>query len=1254
MAGEVINDKFIIILSWIVGTSIAGDLLINAGGMSLNHGFRCDTGKYVKNQPNSITVKTDRPSTTTRGWRKNYDTHRESVRGDLIYIIPVPNGEYTVWLYFMETVPTVREGSRVFTVSIQDQHVMQINRGQPLDVFSKNGLDRGLFVNAYKRIVSNGTMKIALGRIPGKGNPMISGIVIRGKNADTLVGNEGITSCPSLTNKISTSIDLRLKKKAPRAARFDDCPRTSDVFINVGGENFGEMFRCDTGSFVSSSKTYSTTTKLSFMGGCTEQYKSHRFSEGGKPLVFNIPVPKGTYFVYLHFMETYFSLSNKRLFTLKINNKTAVGVPHKLDVFNLAGGKDVPYFVDAGKVTSKGRIVIELGAVPGKNNPMISGIGIVGSDADNLVGVIGLKSCSKVTPKSTVICGSNNKVNTDFKNDFHLAHAVSAGPYVKTDFDKDGRAIVELNGIGSHSHSSDPAPGQIVDYSWSWIDPGNRAAVNGVVIMKGPTPKPEFPLGTTTIRLEVRDQYCNKAAENTTVTINSASKSGAYCYFYDFMHSKPKTVPIPFLSTELKPEYASSVGEINFQNTESFGKFRFVSNSFAVRCVFMIKVMTAGVVAYNIRHSGPIKVYSNSELVAVSDIFIINQKTKTKPKFFGIGLHEWQILYFRIDNSPGLLQLQASDGSIISSDVVRHNAADSLPVITDVAPREASPGEFVTIHGSGFFNNVLVKFGNAVAEGLVSNTGSIQLRVPNPISGQLVVEIVVETGAGESNGVSFTYPQVVEPCQIVKFTESSILSSNGKTYEIPDIAVLKYGPDGRLYLGSQKSKVHVLTLDRDLKVTRKCTKEIQEDGVPRWILGIAFNHKSTQLKMYFLSSTFNWKKLNFISDFYHGWSNGKVQSVTLDSATSCFSDAVSDVVTGLPVTNHDHGINALQFLPDGRMLIFIGGFTNGGISEPNDLLGGIPPAPLAGAIVSCPIDGTAEIKYSNLTDPSRARVISGGCKIYATGLRNSFSGEFHTNGNLYVTDNGPNQGFGAFSTDCNGGKTFARNVPDRLIKVEEGKCHGHPHIPRGKAGDANQCVYNSSNCVKALLTNLQSSTNGVLEYRSNLFRGKMKTDLLLAKFSDTANKVGKITRVKLNRFGTIAQNGVTSQFESDSGLSLVEGPRGEIIMSRVFKRSFIVFKPICAKPVRTTFLIGVHPKRGPADGAHKVLITGYNFGKVPTAKFGDLPCTEVEVIDEDSFTCFTPPGVENTQVKVIVVGIAGENVPTKGSDYWYW
>src|SRR5690606_21647006 len=58
-------------------------------------------------------------------------------------------------------------------------------------------------------------------------------------------------------------------------------------------------------------------------------------------------------------------------------------------------------------------------------------------------------------------------------------------------------------------------------------------------------------------------------------------------------------------------------------------------------------------------------------------------------------------------------------------------------------------------------------------------------------------------------------------------------------------------------------------------------------------------------------------------------------------------DVIQPLVNGLPVSNHDHGINGLEFDFNGDLYICVGGNTNAGVPHCN--LGNVPESPLSGA-----------------------------------------------------------------------------------------------------------------------------------------------------------------------------------------------------------------------------------------------------------------------------------------------------------------
>jgi len=118
-------------------------------------------------------------------------------------------------------------------------------------------------------------------------------------------------------------------------------------------------------------------------------------------------------------------------------------------------------------------------------------------------------------------------------------------------------------------------------------------------------------------------------------------------------------------------------------------------------------------------------------------------------------------------------------------------------------------------------------------------------------------------------------------------------------------------------------------------------------------------------------------------------------------------DAVSFVVTGLPVSRLDHGLNNIHFGDNGELYIQSGSNTNGGVP------GGLSSSNIMGenyfsasTIVAhmgetC-FDG--DIAYDADID---GFPIAGygptGVEVFAAGTRNPFGVVLHSNGNLYGT-----------------------------------------------------------------------------------------------------------------------------------------------------------------------------------------------------------------------------------------------------------
>lgn len=965
-------------------------------------------------------------------------------------------------------------------------------------------------------------------------------------------------------------------------------------------------------------------------------YSSHRWTKSSV-LSYKIPVPAGSYTVKLMFAETYFNKVGARTFDVFING---VEKKNNLDVFKTVG-MNVGLLLSFAKISSQaGHITITL--IKTVENPMISGILIEGPNAGQIA--VG-GGCSS----------SGDKADTeDLNGGFnHRAHSVPGGDYLAIDYNGDGKAFVTFDGTQSHSHYSDPGPpavtGKIVSYKWTWEETVDGKKVQMVNNDKSGKFIAPFPIGVTVVTLEVVDQTGDVAVDTTKVDVKGSATNGAYCYFYNYGSQTFATVPLPqAINSDPKPTAGGEYFSLNFNSGTSFADLPFKANSFAVRCQFFIDIKEQGEFSYTVQHEGPFKLYHAGVVLGQSNS---KGSLTTKKKLLQAGLNVFQLLYFRPKNlSPKLVMLGSSGP--LSSPQLQHDSATTLPIIKGLSKTSSVPsgGQNIQIFGSAFINGVSVKFGEVEATNLItSDAGVVQVTVP-PGSG--VVPVTVVTNAGTSNKFSFTYTSEDTLDQPVIFKETSLKNEVGGTYEILFIAAATYGPDGRLYLGSTASRVFALGVDKDYKVTSKCEQLI---GNKRSVLGVTFSPFSNALKMYFTTNSLYWKDKSLLG-FEEGWPNGNVETIefskTILEGKGCAFNQ-QKFITGLPVSNHDHGVNKLQFLPNGELLISIGGFTNGGISipgkkpvsgdAPDDKLGGVASNPLSAAIISCPGNTKTFVKYNNYANPEIAKIVSGGaCKVYASGMRNSFGMTLHTNGEVYATDNGPNAGFGDFSTDCSGGKKSAKNIPDKLFKIEKGKYHGHPNLNR------KECEHYPASAVQPLIGNLKSSSNGIIEYRSNTFGGEIKGNLYISKFS--IQNAGVVSQVKLG--GTGGDVGYAPSFLPFSGLNIVEGPRGEFVMPRVYQKKITIGVPTYPDP-KVTFMLGVHPKRGPASGGTQVLISGHNFGSNPKASFGGKSCNNIKVIDDESFTCVTPPNSKNKQVSVVVSGAIG-NSPTYGSDYWYF
>ena len=455
----------------------------------------------------------------------------------------------------------------------------------------------------------------------------------------------------------------------------------------------------------------------------------------------------------------------------------------------------------------------------------------------------------------------------------------------------------------------------------------------------------------------------------------------------------------------------------------------------------------------------------------------------------------------------------------------------------------------------------------------------------------------------------------------IEFNQRTIASVENPT-------TAAWGPDGRLYIGSTTGAITILTLDNNDNVVATETINTLSGLSNNNILGIAFNpHESNEAPRIYVSHSQLFA--NGGSSFPETELSPYSGQVSVLGGTNF--GTIQPLITGLPVSNHDHGINGLAFDDAGDLYVAVGGNTNAGIVNSN--LGGIPESPFSAAVLKAEItkaNFNGQIDYEltpGFTPPSglsfdaadsqtwgdQVRVVDGvDVRVYSAGLRNPYDIVFTTDGLLYATDNGPNNGFGDVSTGPNT-QVPVTGAPDELNLLADGSYHGHPNRTRG-VENAIENVYfgpseDSSGGYTAPLTSLPSSTNGIDEYRSLVFGGQLEGQLITQKYNGEVifveRSVDGFTVLGTQSYNTIAD-----------GLDLLVGSGGT-----VFGIDFAQDRITVATPndpsanAPTVYDLSVW--RASAEGGTPFTIGGVNFADLSntTVTIGGVQAQLTSVFD---------------------------------------
>jgi len=302
-----------------------------------------------------------------------------------------------------------------------------------------------------------------------------------------------------------------------------------------------------------------------------------------------------------------------------------------------------------------------------------------------------------------------------------------------------------------------------------------------------------------------------------------------------------------------------------------------------------------------------------------------------------------------------------------------------------------------------------------VRDGAGSTTpGTIYARVPPRLVGRVTVT-VRSTNGRSTNGLPFRILGAGEAGgTLARFgAPTAVAAPAGGAWAIDAPTAVAVGPDGRLYVGTLAAGILVADVDYATHTVRSSCGS-GSVGAHRSILGVAFNPldwvAGAPVRVHVATSTLYWgrdKRLPAAS----GWRNGAVEAYTAVPPRAggvCLVKAAT-VVSGLPVSDHDHAVNGLAFNADGDLFIQVGGVTNVGLpSAPFESLheSVLSAATLKAETSKGPaFDGA--VTYSPSDDPATAVQVGGkDVSVFASGLRNSLSVLPHSNGQVYATDNG--------------------------------------------------------------------------------------------------------------------------------------------------------------------------------------------------------------------------------------------------------
>jgi PKD repeat protein/N-acetylneuraminic acid mutarotase len=806
-------------------------------------------------------------------------------------------------------------------------------------------------------------------------------------------------------------------------------------------------------------------------------------------------------------------------------------------------------------------------------------------------------------------------------------HVVIVAPSLVIDYDGDGSETVLLDGTDSHTHE----PGRtLAGFEWSLL--GVAFSAEAAVSRSLPVGGPHL----LTLTITDDDAPADHLSDSVSIEVRSSSDvPGSLVLYYtggSDLLSGPLGEPV---FGEVVPRLEIGEGDGRIGGSP-------LTASALVRFLFQVDIAADGIHQFTL--------YGGANRTLTLD-----GSPASGPRALMAGRHSLEARFAvgSVRELPLLIALSEQGGppGTVGPELLTHSQVELPPVIND-APTGGSPfgGEEVSIAGLGFFppGGVSVHWAGELltGDGLEVTPTTLRFAAPGGAAG-VTVPVSVETPNGVSRQVDYTYLAGAVPISF----EKSYLT------DIPLPTSVEWGPDHRLYVGSVNGVIKVISFDHNYGITATQTVTAFSALPNSNIMGLAFDPfepAGAEPRLYVSHGTI----------YANGggcFTGTSTYSGQVSVVTGPEFDTVEPVVTGLPVSNHDHLVNGLQFDGHGDLLIAIGGNTNAGVEA--CAMGGLPESPLSAAVVRARLSrglfNGSLVYRESITGNTNSDQVSGGAvdldpglrrsvSVYASGLRNPWDLVVTTSGRVYCTDNGPNTGFGpaSLSAATEGSDPYS---PDELVLLERGGYFGHPNRNRGRYDDRENVYRRSSDSPlggdvhNPPLTTFPPSTNGIVEYRADAFNGALRGDLLLQKWND------QTYRVSLSSDGR--QVALVEELPVSMGsLDVATGPGGVLFGGDFYGNGLYVAKPVDIGVGSGLAVYDVTPWRAPETGGHPFVIGGGGFGTQVTVSFGPAVAPLTEITPTKLYG-IVPPGVSGSLVDVTVSSDGSAKTLTRAFQY---